>query len=237
MDSSQIITPFFGCVRLARTALVISTALILSACESSTLDASRHVSWRIVDSTWAPPWDPMDDSIAVYRVAVRHDQRTDTLRDVIGPWPVVAGDSAVFGLFLDRQDTTRRIFIFDAHSAKTRTTDLPTDLFSNFTDYSISPDGRFVAYVGDSSAYPRAVVRTFGGELIVQGRVQSGCDCDVDLNHARWVSPDSFEIAIVNRANADHGAPYVLAAGSARGRRLREVGLPDEPKWHEGSRP
>ena len=224
-------------MKMVWSTLLMICALSLSACESSMSGASQHVSWRIVDSTWAPPWDPMDDSIPVYRVAVHHDQRSDTLRDVIGPWPVVVGDSAVLGLFLDRRDTTRRIFVFDIRTTKLRTIDLPTDLFTNFTDVSISPDGRFLAYVGDSSAYPRAVVRTFTGELVVRGRVLGGCDCDVDENHARWVSPDSFEIAIANRTSSDHGAPYVLAAGSVRGIRLREVGLPEEPKWHEGSRP
>lgn len=218
-------------------ALLVMSVLSLSACESSTGGAPLHVSWGVIDSTWAPPWDPMDDSIAVYRVAVRHDQRTDTLSDVIGPWPVVVGDSAVLGLFLDRRDTTRRIFVFDVRTTKTRAIDMPKDLFSNFTDVSISPDGRFVAYVGNSSAYPRAVARTLAGEVIVRGRVQGGCDCDVDMNHARWVSADSFEIAIVNRANENHGAPYILAAGSVRGRRLREVGIADARTWHEGTRP
>ena len=98
------------------------------------------------------------------------------------------------------------------------------------------PDGRHVAYVADSAG-PRAMVRAFTGELVVQGHVQGGCDCDVDMNHARWVSSDSFEIAVVNSANPRPGAPYVLAAGSARGRRLRESGLAEEPKWHEGARP
>jgi hypothetical protein len=109
-------------------------------------------------------------------------------------------------------------------------------LFSNFTDVSISPDGRYVAYVGDSSALPRAVVRTLTGELIVVGRVQGGCDCDVDMNHARWVSPDSFEIAVVNSANTIPGAPFILAAGSVIGRRLHETVLSKEPAWHEASR-
>src|SRR4051812_46930685 len=77
-----------------------------AACEPSVPAATHRISLHIVDSTWAPPWDEMDDSIAVYRVAVRLGERTDTLRDVIAPWPIVVADSALFGLVLDRKDTT-----------------------------------------------------------------------------------------------------------------------------------
>jgi hypothetical protein len=178
----------------------------------------------------------MDDSLAVYRVAISHGRITDTLDDVIGPWPVTIGDSVLLGLRLSRADSTRQVFEHRPETHTLLTHALPSDLYANFTDVSLSPDGRFVAYVADDDG-PRAVVRVLDGPILLRGSVQAGCDCDVDLNHARWVTADSFEIAVVNRANERDGPPWILAAGNVRSRRLSESPLSNEPTWHDGSRP
>lgn len=196
-----------------------------------------RIEWQIRDSAWAPPWDPMDDSITVYRIVARRGSVSDTIADVIGPWPVVTSDSTIVGLRMVRRDSTREMFELRLPSRRTIPHRLPRDLFFNLTDVAVSPDGRFLAYVADSSSGPYAAIRMLDGPLLLRGHVQGGCDCDVDMNHARWVTPDSFEVAVVNSANPTKGAPWTLFAGSVRGRRSRESGLSREPTWHDSSRP
>jgi hypothetical protein len=213
----------------------VCAAFLALGCQSRATPTAA-ISWQILDSAWAPSWDQMNDSLAVYRVAVTRGRQTDTLNNLIGPWPIPVGDSALVGLQLSRADNTRQLFEYRPDGRRLRTHILPADLLVNFTDIAVSPDGRFLAYVADDNG-PVAVVRALKGLIVLRGSVQGGCDCDVDLNHARWVTADSFEIAVVNRANLTGGPLWVLAAGSVRGHRLRELGLSSEPTWHEGSRP
>jgi hypothetical protein len=215
-------------------ALICAASLTIGCQPRATPEAA--IGWRILDSTWTPSWDPMDDSLAVYRVAITRGRVTDTLNDVIGPWPFPVGDSTVVGVRLVRADTTRQIFEYWPDTHRLVSHSVPVDLYSNFTDIALSPDGRFIAYVANDDG-PREVVRALDGPIVLRGSVQGGCDCDVDLNHARWVTSDSFEIAVVNRASLSGGAPWVLAAGNVRGHHLSERGLSNEPTWHDGSPP
>lgn len=191
---------------------------------------------QLLDSTWAPPWNLMAESTVVYRFVIRRGSTVDTVADVLEPIPVAIGDTAVAGIRLLRTDTTRQIFVFVAMRRHVSTYRIPADVFFGFTDIAPSPTGLFVAYVGGSGG-PRAMIRRLDGTLVLQGTPQGGCDCDVDLNHARWVTADSFEIAVANVATVNTKAPWILAAGSVRHLRLRESGLANEPKWHDVPRP
>jgi hypothetical protein len=178
----------------------------------------------------------MTDSVVSYRVQVRDGAWADTVGGVIRPWPVVIDDSTAVGLRAEKAENRARRELFRVRRRGRITTyALPADLLYDFTDVAISPRGRCLAYVGsDSLAAPYAAVRTFpGGQVLVQGPKASGCDCDVDLSHARWVGPDSFEIAVVNTAT---GKGWQIVAGNAAARRLHVSALAEEPDWHTSTR-
>ncbi|GAC1657471.1 MAG: hypothetical protein NVS4B3_24060 [Gemmatimonadaceae bacterium] len=92
---------------------------------------------------------------------------------------------------------------------------------------AVSPTGSHVAYISADTRGLRATVRTLPDlQLVLQGPVMAGCDCDVDMNHARWVSRDSFEVAIPDT----HG--WGVFAGSAAAPRGTLHIEPTEPAWH-----
>ncbi|HEY7393277.1 MAG TPA: hypothetical protein VH559_00435 [Gemmatimonadaceae bacterium] len=150
---------------------------------------------------------------------------------------MIAGDTIV-GLRLRRfgQEAAREWFRVALPSHDVAASPLPTDVYWDFTDVSLSPDGRHIAYVADAGKLaPQAVVRQFpAGAVVVRGPRAEGCECDVDHNHARWVSSDSFEVAVVNSAASDANAPpWLVTVGRVNPPRQRTVGLPNEPRWHE----
>lgn len=195
--------------------------------------------WRIVDSsTVGVWWDPMVDSATVYRVRVNRGADSMDVEDVIGPLPEVVGRDTVLGLRLRRKgsDADRELFRVVMPNHHVTTWPLPSDVFSNFADVSIAPDGAYIAYVADAGdAIPEARVRRFpDGPIVIHGPDAAGCDCDVDLSHARWVSRDSFEIAATNRAALGDSVPeWLLTAGHVNPPRQRTTGLRVEPTWHE----
>ena len=195
--------------------------------------------WRIVDSSSvAGWWDPMVDSATVYRVRVNRGADSVDVDDVIGPLPQIVGSDTVLGLRLRRKgsDADRELFRVVLPNHRLTTWRLPSDVFSNFADVSIAPDGEYVAYVGDAgNATPEAKIRRFpDGPVVIRGPRAAGCECDVDLSHARWVSADSFEIAVINRAAPGDAAPeWLLTAGHVNPVRQHTIGLRDEPTWHE----
>jgi hypothetical protein len=201
--------------------------------------APLEARWRILDSSsvgvW---WDPMVDSATVYRVRVYRGADSVDVNDVIGPLPQSVGRDTVLGLRLrrDRSDANRELFRVVLPNHGLTTWPLPSDVFSNFADVSIAPDGKYIAYVADAGdAIPEARVRLFpDGPVAIRGPRAAGCECDVDLSHARWVSRDSFEIAVINRAAPGDTAPeWLLTAGHVNPARQHTIGLRDEPTWHE----
>jgi hypothetical protein len=180
----------------------------------------------------------MDDSIAVYRVMLARDSMRDTLTNVLAPWPVIINDSTVAGIQFVPTDSTRRLIWHTSPSRRTWSSPLPSDVRFQFTEVSISLTGEFLAYVAtDSSSKSFAMVRDLAtGGVRARGPDAAGCDCDVDMNHARWVTADGFEIAIANFADMAGGPQYLLTAGRASSRRVTTVGLAKEPEWR-ASRP
>src|SRR5437899_488918 len=122
---------------------VLSTGCRLDRVSS----AAPQLSWRIVDSSWVTPWDEMTDSAAVYRVAVFGPSRTDTLSDILPPWPVVIDDSAVRGLRKVNGKSDREFFRWSTPTKRMVTQPLPSDVLGGYNDVVISPRGQFIAYV------------------------------------------------------------------------------------------
>ena len=229
--------------------LLLPIVLSLFSCDQGVHPSSDHPRgdrlaplasrWRIVDSSsvWSW-WDPMVDSATVYRVRVNRGADSVDINDVIGPLPQIVGRDTVLGLRLRRNgsDADRELFRMVLPNPHLTTWPLPNDVFSNFADVSIAPDGAYIAYVADAGdAMPEARLRRFpDGPVVMRGPHAAGCDCDVDLSHARWVSKDSFEIAVTNRAAAgDSASEWLLTAGRVNPVRQHTSGLRDEPTWHE----
>jgi hypothetical protein len=143
----------------------------------------------------------------------------------------------VLGLMQVSEDSSapqREIFRERLGQNRIETSPIPADVWSSYQDVLISPDGRYLAYVGEDTTPENpgtyAVVRDLkSGQIVVKGPGGGGCDCDEDFNHARWFAPDSFEIAV---AHTNRKAGWQRVSGKASARRMHVDTLSDEPDWH-----
>lgn len=192
---------------------------------------------RVIDSSYTESWAPMEDTATVYRIEVASPLGADTIRNVIPPAPILVGDSLVIGLVQVSEDSStpqRQIFRLRLGQHRIETSPLPEDVWSSYQYVLISPDGRYLAYVGEDTtpAYPGtyAIVRDLKtGQIVIRGPGGGGCDCDEDFNHARWFAPDSFEIAV---AHSNSSGGWQRLSGVASARRIHVDTLSDEPDWH-----
>ena len=223
-----------GFLFLRRALTGIALALV-TAC--GTRDAAdERTTLAIVDSAFAPSWDATEDSGLVYRVEVSSAAGIDTLADVIAPFPVVVTDTLVVGLIQVSEDSSspqRKLFRFRPGQGPLERRPLPPDVWAFLRDFVISPDGRYAAYVAEDPLPGNlgtfAVVRNLEtGEVVARGPAGGGCDCDVDANYARWIPPDSFEIAVSHAAT---GAGWQRVSGRASTRRVHVDTLAREPEW------
>jgi len=205
------------------------------ACSKDDDQASTRI--RVIDSTHAQSWQVMEDTGTVYRIEVVSPLSADTIRNVIPPAPIVVGDSLVIGLVQVSEDSStpkRQIFRLRLGHHQIETSPIPDDVWAFYQDVLVSPDGRFLAYVGEDTtpANPGtyAIVRDLKtGAVVLRGPGGGGCDCDEDFNHARWFAPDSFEIAV---AHGTRNGGWQRLSGKASASRLHVDTLRDEPDWH-----
>ena len=192
---------------------------------------------RVIDSTYTESWQPMEDTGTVYRIEVVSPFGADTIRSVIPPAPILVGDSLVIGLLQLSEDSStpqRKIFRLRLGTHRIETGPIPDDVWSSYQDLLVSPDGRFLAYVGEDTtpANPGTygIVRDLKtGAIVMRGPGGGGCDCDEDFNHARWFAPDSFEIAV---AHTNSSGGWERWSGKASASRIHVDTLTDEPDWH-----
>lgn len=220
---------------LRAAAVAFAIAAFVGAAPSTTQDAHRPILLRVLDSTNSGAiWDAIEqpDSVTVYRIEVRSGAGSDTLTDVIPPLPFNVGDSIVVGLRLERVSVSegrRQFFTFVPRTKRLATRPLPDDAY--FYDVMISPNGRYVAYVAVGRSGNLPIVRDFRtGTVLAHGPGGGGCECDIDRNHARWVSADSFEIAVAHHLGAE--GDWLLFAGRASLRRVHTSRLNAAPRWH-----
>ena len=224
---------------MQKRAVVILTgaaaAIANGACNSGDERATTHI--QVIDSAYMQSWEPMEDTGTVYRIAVISPLGADTIRNVIPPAPIIVGDTLVIGLVQVSEDSStpqRQIFRLRLGQHRVETNPIPDDVWASYQDVLISPDGRYIAYVGEDTtpANPGTygIVRDLkSGAIVVRGPGGGGCDCDEDLNHARWFPPDSFEIAVAHR---NSGGGWQRFSGKASASRVHVDTLADEPDWH-----
>jgi hypothetical protein len=210
-------------------------AWIVGACSRGDDQASTRI--RVIDSTYTQSWQPMEDTGTVYRIEVISPLGADTIRNVIPPAPVLVGDTLVIGLLQLSEDSStpqRQIFRLRLGTHRVETSPIPDDVWSSYQDILVSPDGRYLAYVGEDTtpANPGTygIVRLLKtGAVVMKGPGGGGCDCDEDFNHARWFAPDSFEIAV---AHSNTSGGWERLSGKASASRIHVDTLSDEPDWH-----
>jgi hypothetical protein len=222
----------------ARVAVLVAgaCAVVLSgACRDAEDEANTRI--RVLDSTYTQSWEPMEDTGTVYRIEVVSPLGADTIRNVIPPAPIVVGDTLVIGLVQVSEDSAtpqRKIFRLRLGQHRIETSAIPEDVWASYQDILISPNGRYIAYVGEDTtpANPGTygIVRDLASrEVVIKGPGNGGCDCDEDFNHARWFPPDSFEIAVPHTNSA---SGWQRISGKASAQRIHVDTLRDEPDWH-----
>ena len=210
-------------------------AALSGACNRDDDRSGTHI--RVIDSTYTESWEPMEDTGTVYRIEVVSPLGADTIRNVIPPAPILVGDSLVIGLLQLSEDSStprRQIFRLRLGTHRIETSPIPDDVWSSYQDLLVSPDGRFLAYVGEDTTPVNpgtyGIVRDLRTRAIVmKGPGGGGCDCDEDFNHARWFAPDSFEIAV---AHSSSNGGWERLSGKASASRIHVDTLSDEPDWH-----
>jgi len=210
-------------------------AALSGACNRDDDPSGTHI--RVIDSTYTESWEPMEDTGTVYRIEVVSPLGADTIRNVIPPAPILVGDSLVIGLLQLSEDSStprRQICRLRLGTHRIETSPIPDDVWSSYQDLLVSPDGRFLAYVGEDTTPVNpgtyGIVRDLRTRAIVmKGPGGGGCDCDEDFNHARWFAPDSFEIAV---AHSSSNGGWERLSGKASASRIHVDTLSDEPDWH-----
>lgn len=222
----------------ARVVLILAGACAAAssgACGDEGEESNARI--KVLDSTYTQSWEFMEDTGIVYRIEVMSPLGADTIRNVIPPAPVVVGDSIVIGLVQLSEDSStprRHIFRLRLGQHQVETSPIPDDVWASYRDVLISPDGRYISYVGEDTAPTNpgtyGIVRDLATrEAVIKGPGRGGCDCDEDFNHARWFAPDSFEIAV---AHTNSNSGWQRISGVASARRVHVDTLRNEPDWH-----
>jgi hypothetical protein len=222
-------------LRVLLVAFGAAVVVASGACERENDRSATRIT--VLDSTYTTSWQPMEDTGTVYRIEIVSRLGADTIRNVIPPAPLVIGDTLVIGLVQASEDSStpqRQLFRLRLGKHQVETSAIPDDVWPSYQDVLVSPDGRFLAYVGEDStpANPGtyAIVRDIAsGRIVVRGPGGGGCDCDEDFNHARWFPPDSFEIAV---AHGNSRGFWERFSGKASVARVHVDTLTDEPDWH-----
>jgi hypothetical protein len=214
---------------------IVCASIVAGACAGREEESRTRI--NVLDSTLTQSWQTMEDTGVVYRIAVISPEGADTIRDVIPPAPVVIGDTLVLGLVQVSEDSStpqRQIFRERLGEHRIETTPIPGDVWPSYEDILISPNGKYLAYVGEDTTPDNpgtyAVVRDLRtGAVLIKGPGGGGCDCDEDFNHARWFAPDSFEIAV---AHTNRKAGWQRVSGRVSTKRIHVDTLAEEPDWH-----
>ncbi len=177
--------------------------------------ARARTAVRLVDSARTGDELGMDDVVS-YRVEVAAAGRRDTLAGVrVQRAPVSAPDGAVHGVAVGPEGQAAGTFRYDPANRRLTRTPAPADASPFFSELTLSPDARHIAYVAQESGL---VVRLWGvvrawpdGRVVARAEPAPGYPSDVNYSRVRWTGPDTYEV--VYRVDERPGRDPALAAG------------------------
>jgi hypothetical protein len=170
---------------------------------------------RLVDSARTGDELGMEDVVS-YRVEVAAAGRRDTLAGVrVRRAPASAPDGAVHGVAVGPEGQAAGTFRYDPADRRLTRTPAPADASPFFSELTLSPDARHIAYVAQESG---PVVRLWGvvrawpdGRVVARAEPAPGYPSDVNYSQVRWTGPDTYEV--VYRVDERPGRDPALAAG------------------------
>lgn len=165
---------------------------------------------ELVDSI---PWTDELGGGMLHRVAVRRGGSTDTIPAITtDQLPRVVGDSLVTG-FARADGRVSRGFVYDPARRRVESVPLPDD-FAGFLAHSISPDGRWMAYVGKRAdgSLDANVVRWPSGAPVHESGPVEGYPSDARNSRVQW-SGDAVEIHIRLPVIDPDSSTWLVVAG------------------------
>ncbi len=141
---------------------------------------------------------PMGGESQVYcgvRVATARDTVTAIGLWVVNP-PYFVGDSMLVGVGSADTVSSLRLFRYNVRRRRIAFFSMPSGIMPGIADLSVSPDGRYVAYVSLSErTLATGFVRVFpNGRILAQTPSIDVGPTDMPVGGARWPAFDSVEI-------------------------------------------
>ena len=133
--------------------------------------------------------------------------------------PRAIGDSIVTGIAHSAGRVTRG-FVYHPALRRVESVPLPAD-FAGFLAHAISPDARWLAYVGkrEDGRLDANVVRWPSGEPVLESDPVEGYPSDDRNSRVEW-SPDGVEIRIRLPAAQAEGSTWLVVRGDPAGGRF-----------------
>ncbi len=177
--------------------------------------APQAIAVELVDSI---PWSNELGEGTLRRVEVRAGARVDTIRHVLTyEVPTLVRGSHLLG-FSYEEDAVVSGYQYDVRTGRVKRLSLPSDFHPTFSAASISPDGRYIAYVvapGDATGW--GMVRTWPRlKLVLRTDQVEVPATDSPGNYTRWLSPDTTEVFVETGYSTENGWYRVRAAVSRK---------------------
>jgi hypothetical protein len=185
----------------------------------------------LVDSAWAG--DAGDIGILLYRVEVRTAEARDTIPDVhVATLPGVSSAGKVHMIvFNDDSNIPSGGEIYDPVARTVTSCRLNGDVEFRSQHPTISPDARYVAYVGWDNEMTEnfgVIRRRSDSDIIASSPAEPWFEDDVDHNGVRWTDSRHAEFAYRSGRAKDL---WVHATVSVDDRKVTVDTLSSQPVW------
>lgn len=177
----------------------------------------RVLSAVLADTVWYQ--DDLLGSAFLQRIVVRADGFTDTLAGVLSLQnPLIAGDSAVFGVGYDQGYPTDG-FLYVARTRQLQRLPFPEPLLPG-TVPTFALDARHLAYVAaDSQGFAHPVVLSWPERhVVLRGPTVSLLETDAGVDVVRWVDHERVEVQIDLSMGESVSARTMVWSGNVRTR-------------------
>lgn len=189
----------------------------VSVTEGSSVTAGLIDSLEVADLT---------SSHTEARVEVWTGIKADTIPNlVVSKAPGVTRDGAVYGVATTSEGRLGKAYRYDPKTRQLSFVALPKDVNEWNSDITVSPDGRYVAYIGEESAGIFGIVRDWPSmTLVVRTPPVRPYPSDYYTDQAHWIDTDRFEFFIRTPAGVDSTnhmiSKFVVGWGDVRARSM-----------------